>query len=268
MRGLTDTSPEAERVLAEVYRRMTPARKWLLLEEVFRCAAALQHAGRRLHGPRATNGPGPDPTASPDPLGQKDGTMTQPEEALKTVREVIAVFDRLGIRYALGGSFASSLHGQPRLTRDADIAVDPFPGREPELLRSFGPDYYLSATAIDEAVRERRSFNIINTVTGFKVDVFVRGKRPFDQSLMERRTAITLPDEPEHPVAFVTAEDIVLQKLEWYRLGGEVSERQWLDVLEVLRVRAGQLDEAYLDRWAADLGVADLLARVRGELMP
>jgi hypothetical protein len=272
MARLTDTSPEAERVLAEVYRGMTPARKWLLLEDIFHCAATLHDAGKRLRRSQvlADQDQGPRPGATPGHHGQndrrKDGPMTRPEEALRTLREVISVFDRLGIPYALGGSFASSIHGNPRLTRDADISVDPFPGQESRLLAGFGPDYYLSAAAINQAVRERGSFNIINTMTGFKVDVFVRKERPFERSIMDRRMAVTLPDEPEHPITFVTAEDIVLLKLEWYRLGGEISERQWLDVLEVLRIQAGQLDEAYLDRWAADLGVADLLARAREEL--
>jgi hypothetical protein len=62
-----------------------------------------------------------------------------------------------------------------------------------------------------------------------------------------------------------TAEHTVLGKLEWYRRGGEVSERQWRDVLGVLRVRGDSLDQARLDTWALRLGVVDLLERARRE---
>ena len=60
-------------------------------------------------------------------------------------------------------------------------------------------------------------------------------------------------------------EDIILSKLEWYRMGGGVSERQWRDVLGVLKVQGERLDHAYMQRMAAELGVADLLERALGE---
>ena len=71
------------------------------------------------------------------------------------------------------------------------------------------------------------------------------------------------PDLPGEPIEFLTPEDIVLLKLEWYRLGGEQSDRQWNDILGVMRTQAGKLDDRYLVVWAADLGVDDLLAKVR-----
>lgn len=184
---------------------------------------------------------------------------------LRGVREVVGVLDRMGIRYALGGSLASSLHGFDRYTRDADIMADPFPGKEAEFLASFGPDYYLSLSAIQEAHRRRSAFNIINTRTGFKVDVFIRPDDPFERSALERRIPLRLPDGPDQPLFVQSAEDVILFKLRWYRLGGESSEQQWKDIRGVLQVQAGRLDEAYLDRWAAHLNVADLLARARRE---
>ena len=191
--------------------------------------------------------------------------MTQPHDFRQTIRQVVDVLDRFGIDYALGGSLASSLHGVSRSTVDADLSVEPFPGREAEFSRSFGPEYYISPDAVRQAVRDRGSFNIIETTTGNKVDVFIRKDRPFEQSVMRRRRAFT-PEEPDAlPIYVVSAEDIILLKLEWYRLGEEVSERQWLDVLGVMRTQAGRLDEGYLDRWAADLGLADLLGRARGD---
>jgi hypothetical protein len=187
------------------------------------------------------------------------------DENLQVLQEVISAFAGLNIAYALGGSWASSLHGQPRFTQDADISVDPFPGKEAALCARFGDDYYLSLPAIQQAVRQRSSFNIINTRLSFKVDIFVRKERPFERSVMARRQPVHLSDAADQPIMLVSPEDIILLKLEWYHLGNEASDRQWNDILGVLKVQAGRLDDAYLDRWAADLNVRDLLARARQE---
>jgi hypothetical protein len=191
--------------------------------------------------------------------------MSQADENLVITRKVVAVFAQLQIPYALGGSMASSAHGTPRFTQDADLTVEPFEGKEDQLIASLGPDYYLSREAIAEALFRRSSFNIINFREGFKVDVFIRKERAFDHSLMARSAPKILPDVPEQPIVFVSPEDIILLKLEWYRIGNETSDRQWSDVLGVLKAQLGKLDETYLDQWAKDLGVSDLLTRARQE---
>jgi hypothetical protein len=191
--------------------------------------------------------------------------MESTDENLRVVREVTAAFDSLAIPYALGGSWSSSLLGRPRFTQDADLSVDPFAGKEAALCACFGPDYYVSLPAVQQAVLQRSSFNIINTRISFKVDVFVCKERPFEESVMNRRRPISVPDLPERPIMLVSPEDIILLKLEWYRLGNETSDRQWNDILGVLKVLADNLDTAYLDHWAADLNVSDLLSRARKE---
>jgi len=261
MAGISDTSPEAARVLREVYRRMPPAKKWLLLGEMYQDGRALHAAGVRLRHPGATPadvrrhwlavtvGPAPDP--DPD-----KPVVERPMQNLSGLREVLAVLTRLGIPYALGGSMASSVYGVPRNTRDADVTAEPFPGKEAQLVASFGGDYYLSEQAVRQAVLFRSSFNVINTATGFKVDVFVRKDRPFEQSAMSRRVPVELPDAPGQPLVLHAPEDVILFKLAWFRLGNEASGQQLKDVVGVLQVQSGRLDDAYLDRWAADLGVA------------
>jgi hypothetical protein len=174
----------------------------------------------------------------------------------------------LGIGFALGGSWASSLHGIPRDTRDADITAEPFPGREAEFAAAFGPDYYVSRDAIRDAIRGRSSFNVIHLTSGFKVDVFIRKDTPFGRSVLARRRPTVIPGDPPEPIDIVSPEDIILHKLDWFRIGGETSDRQWGDVFGVLRVQAGRLDDAYLDHWAAELGVADLLAKARTAAAP
>ena len=272
MNRLTDTSPEAERVLIEVYRKMPFERKWRLLGDLFRTARILHAAGMRHRNPAVTDeeihAAWVAQTLGTPPRPPGERAMNLSADDLRTLREVAAAFTQAGIPYALGGSLASSIHGVSRYTRDADLTVEPFPGQEAQLASAFGPDYYVSLPAVQEAVRDRSSFNIINTLTGFKVDVFVRKDEPFEQSAMGRRTALALPNAPGEVLVVQSPEDLVLFKLRWYRLGNEASGQQWDDVLGVLKVQAGRLDEGYLDRWAQHLQVADLLARARQESRP
>src|SRR5262249_49451378 len=188
-----------------------------------------------------------------------------PLSVLAELRSYLRVLDDLQIPYVLGGSLASSVLGISRNTRDADIAVEPFPGKEERLATSFGSNCYLSLAAIREALQQRSSFNIINTCTGFKVDVFIRKDDPFELSAMARRMRVALPDKPDEPLFLYTPEDLILFKLRWYRLGEETSDQQWEDVRGLLKVQQGRLDQGYLDQWAQTLHLADLLARARCE---
>ena len=182
------------------------------------------------------------------------------------LRGVIEVMDFLGIRYAVGGSVASSVHGVPRYTVDADVTVEPFPGRESVFAGSFNPaEYYVDAGMIREAFRLESSFNIIDLRSVFKIDVFVKKSRPFDRTAFDRRVTSPLFGIADRKFDVVSAEDMILLKLEWYRLGNEISDRQWHDIQGVLKVQAERLDRDYLAHWAAELGVADLLDKAIAE---
>jgi hypothetical protein len=263
----TDTSPEAERVLTEVYRRMSPGQKWLRLGEMYREARLLHAAGLRLRNPAVTARDIVEDWMAVQfgiKLPAKGGPLMDPD-SLRGLRAVTDVLTSIGIPYALGGSMANAIYARGRQTNDADITVEAFPGKEARLIAALGPDYYVSPEAVAEANRARTSFNVINTLTGFKVDVFVCRDSPFEQSAWGRRRAVSLPDQPDEPLVVHSPEDLLLFKLRWYRLGNESSELQWRDVGELLKTQAGRLDDAYLDHWATDLGVADLLARARQE---
>ncbi len=267
---MTDTSPEAERVLIDIYRRMPFARKWKIIGDTFRTARVLHAVGVRLRNPAASDSDIRDEwlrkrlgNRPPTPRG--DPAMFLSSDELAVFRDVVGKLTTLGIPYALGGSLAASVHGYFRQTHDADITVEPFPGKEQRLVDSLGEAYYASLPAIEEAVRKRSSFNLIHNETAFKIDVFVRKDDPFELSAMLRRVAASLPESPDQPIILQSAEDLILFKLRWYRLGNEVSEKQWTDILNVLKIQAPRLDIAYLDHWAGQLGVADLLARARQE---
>jgi hypothetical protein len=266
-----DTAPEVERLLTDVYRRMSAGEKWLRLGEMYGDARALHAAGVRLRMPTATPRQIHEAWLSlrlgPHVCGRvKEPIMSQGPDNLRALRKVLRVFTGLGIPYALGGSMASSVYGIDRYTRDADITVEPFPGKAAALAGAFGEDYYVSLPAIEQALREQSSFNILDLSTAFKVDVFIRKDRPFEHSAMSRRVEFDFPDLPGQPLTLHTAEDVVLFKLGWYQLGNEVSEQQWKDVIGVLRVQAGKLDQTYLEHWAKELALTDLLTRARNEV--
>jgi hypothetical protein len=151
-----------------------------------------------------------------------------------------------------------------RSTLDVDVVADLAEEHVAPFVAALRDDYYVEEGAVREAVRRRSCANVIHLATMLKVDVFVAKREPFDRSALARaRPAPLIAGGPELPLA--SPEDVVLHKLRWFRMGGEVAGRQWSDVLGVLRVQGGALDAGYLDRWAVALGVVDLLARARGE---
>lgn len=188
--------------------------------------------------------------------------MTSPEQApLSVVLQVIDVLDALGVRYHLGGSFASAVHGVPRQTMDADLVVDLDAASVVSLVERLHGGFYVDDDVAVSAVARHGSFNAVHFKTGFKVDFFVKGTGEFDRAELERSQLAQVAIDPPRSVFVKTAEDTILRKLEWYRRGGEVSERQWRDVLGILVTVGERLDLTHLRRWATRLAVLDLLER-------
>jgi hypothetical protein len=186
-------------------------------------------------------------------------------EPLEILRDVTSRLDRLKIPYMVGGSFAGSFYGFARNTQDADLVVAMQPDSVDEFVRAFSGDFYLDRNMIVEALKRRASFNIIHLASSFKFDFFMLRLGRFDQESFSRRLLRNI-DPARNFDAFVqSAEDTVLAKLEWYRMGGGVSEIQWRDVLGILKTQAETADLSYMQRWAQELGIADLLARTLRE---
>ncbi len=266
MKLLDDTRPEARRVLNEAFRTMPPERKFRVIEDAIQTTRILHAAGVRSRRPRATN-----EDVHRDWLSRVllapfvEGALMPPthNESLDVLREASAAFRDMGIAHALGGSMASSLYGVPRHTQDADILAEPFPGREEDFESHFGEAYYVNIESIRDAIQRRASFNVINLHAGFKIDVFIQGERPFDYEALRRRVEQPISEKPGDVVSVLTPEDVILSKLDWYRISAETSERQWADILGVLRVQTGRLDETYLEHWANELSLNDLLRKAR-----
>ncbi len=195
----------------------------------------------------------------PDDELKFDAILPNP---IEITLKVTKVFESLGIPYLIGGSMASSVHGQPRLTNDVDFVADIKEEQAGALYSALESEFYVDEHAIRRAIHERSSCNIIYLETMFKVDIFISRGDAWGREQMQRREMRPLIIGDELTARFVSsAENTVLQKLLWYRKGGEISEKQWNDILGVLKVKAGSLDLDYLSNWSVQLGVADLLEK-------
>jgi hypothetical protein len=174
--------------------------------------------------------------------------ITQPDG----FKRILEVFDLLEIPYQVVGSLASSMHGIPRATMDVDIVADLRVDQIAEFVDQLKADFYADADIA-------RSFTLIHYASSFKFDIFPLARDEYSQTQFGRR---------EFPIecAVASAEDTILNKLRWYRLGGETSERQWNDLRGIVRIQEAALDQGYLNTWAPKLGVSDLMERLlRGQ---
>ena len=186
-------------------------------------------------------------------------------EPVEVTLKVTGFFEKLNIPYLIGGSLASTLYGMVRTTQDSDIVAEMQPEHLQPFVSALRDEFYVDEEMISDAIQRNSSFNIIHRESMFKVDVFIPLPRPFLQSQLARAQKQTFQFENQVSAKFASPEDTILSKLEWYRMGGEVSERQWRDILGVLKTRAGELDLAYLRKWAGELEVQDLFERALKE---
>lgn len=186
-------------------------------------------------------------------------------EPLGVTLKVTDVLEKLGIPYLIAGSLASTLYGMVRTTQDSDIVAEMRLEHLQQFVSFLRDEFFIDEEMIAESIQRNSSFNIIHRETMFKVDVFIPRPRPFLQAQLDRAQRQTFSLETEMSAKFASPEDTILSKLEWYRMGGEVSDRQWRDILGILKTRTGELDVEYLRKWAADLRVSDLLERALKE---
>lgn len=190
---------------------------------------------------------------------EKVMTLTDP---IKIMSIVTTIFEKLGIRYFLVGSVASSVYGIPRATNDVDIVAEICVFHIPHLVKSFTEDFYIDGDMIQDAISNKSSFNIIHLDSMTKVDVFILKETDFALMEMERRKRQIIDEDPEISIYISSPEDVILEKLSWYKLGGMVSDKQWQDIEGVIKVQSPNLDMSYLNYWAKKLKLFDLLEKI------
>lgn len=167
--------------------------------------------------------------------------------------------ERAEVPYMLTGSVASSAHGVPRSTRDLDIVINPTRGQLSALVQQFAsPDYYADEQQALRALKNRSQFNVIDQSTGWKVDFIIAEDSEYGRTAFARRKSL---DIAGIAVRVAAAEDVIISKLRWAKLGG--SERQLEDVGGIVSIQAGKLDLEYIERWVRELGLAEQWKRAR-----
>jgi hypothetical protein len=189
--------------------------------------------------------------------------MTALADAIDVALRVAGALEQVGADYFIGGSFASSLDGEPRATNDIDFVIDLKVGKIADFVAALGADFEVDVDMLTDAVLHGRSANAFYLPLVLKIDFFGHPHGPYDDSEFNRRRAVVIRDG--RTIFVKSPEDTILRKLLWFRSGGEVSDRQWRDIIGVLRTQQNALDSAYLRGWARRLGVADLLDRARSE---
>lgn len=184
-------------------------------------------------------------------------------DLLPTLQPVLSAFERWRIEYYIGGSVASSAYGEPRSTLDVDLGADVPESAVHDLAAQWNEEFYVSESAMKDAVKRGKSFNLIHLSTSLKVDIFVCGSDEFNASVLKRRLPRDVAAGDESTTVWLaTPEDVVLHKFVWYRKGGETSDRQWRDIAGILKQQKG-LDTDYLTGWSDRLNVRDLWERIQ-----
>jgi len=186
--------------------------------------------------------------------------MTTPD-IISALNPVIETFEKLNVSYYIGGSVASSIYGMARSTLDVDIVTDIQEFHVPLLMAHLQEEYYIDEDMIKEAIQHHASFNLIHLATAIKIDVFIYTGDPHQQKTFERRLQDRIVENQDKKYFFPSPEDIIIIKLQWFEMGKRISERQWLDIIGVIKLQGKALDLQYLQSWGTKLGLNDLLLK-------
>ncbi len=169
----------------------------------------------------------------------------------EALQRIAAELDRAEIDYMLTGSFASVFYGSPRSTQDIDLVIAANSAQLQAFVETLPrSEYYVEMDAALEALQRESLFNIIDLKTSWKIDMIIRKSRAFSREEFGRRQLANVEGVSLH---VASAEDIILAKLEWAKLGE--SQRQIEDAAGILKIRGDSLDASYLEKWVDDLGL-------------
>jgi len=269
----TDTNPEIDKFLMQAFRCMPTWKKAHLTNEATKGIQQWAIIGIRNQNPNATSEEIRFQLAVrwlgeelANRVHQKNNQKKiMDAESIRLVLRVAEILETLAVDYLVGGSVASSILGEPRATLDVDLVADLQIFHVGLLLEAMTGEFYIDEMMVTEAINCCSSFNVIHLDTMIKVDIFILSQEPLAQLEMQRRQQLVITQNPERSAWFASAEDIILQKLIWYRLGNQISDRQWRDVLGVLKVQNQKLDFNYLKQWGERLNLVGLIAQALQE---
>jgi hypothetical protein len=189
------------------------------------------------------------------------GNSISPEDQRDFNRRLIATLEEIGVVYAIGGSVAAMMYSEPRLTIDVDVMIDaslPQLGQLVKEIQSW--QVYISPleSIIETSIPYGMPFNVIDGSIGTKADLYIVKNTGLDVSAIARRKKLIWDRATGGEAWFLSPEDVILYKLSYYRQGGEVSQKHPTDIANMLDVIGSELDVAYIDHWAKEIGVADL----------
>jgi hypothetical protein len=186
------------------------------------------------------------------------------EDVVEIALRVAEALEKVGARYFVGGSLASSIDGEPRATNDIDFVIDIGVGKVREFIDLLGADFEVDSDMLRDAILHGRSANVFYLPLVLKIDFFGHAHGPYDESEFSRSRPVVV--RTDRTLMVKSPEDTILRKMLWFREGGEVSDRQWRDILGVLRAQQGSLDLSYLRDWAVRLALTDLLDRAAAQI--
>ena len=264
----SDTHAEIDKFLMQAFRQMPSWKKAQLVKEATKGIQQWAIAGIRYQYPSATFAEVRFQLATRW-LGKETAHQFYRDseeqivdaDSIRLVLRIAEILEALTVDYLIGGSIASSILGEPRATLDVDVVADLQLFHVQPLVEVVTGEFFVDERMVTQAIESKSSFNIIHLATMQKVDIFVLPNQPLAASEMQRRQQLIITQNPERFVWLPSAEDIILQKLIWYRMSNRVSGRQWRDVLGVIKVQANTLDFNYLTQWAEALNLTDLLAQ-------
>lgn len=268
-----DTSVEAELVLFDLLRSLSLWQKAAKLSAWTKGCWELRLAGIKLQYPHASNVQIREQFARAT-LNEEYANLAELKnydrpivlnDPISLALAIAEILDSLEIPYLVGGSVASGLYGEPRSTQDIDLVVDLSLAKAAELIQVVQTRFYTSEDAVKDAILRQASFNLIDLESLGKIDIFVLKENPFHRSEFQRRQAKVVRTNPDRYLIIATPEDIILQKLLWFKMTRHESQKQWRDILGVMKLQGENLDFGYLWRWADTIGVTESLQQALTE---
>lgn len=266
-----DTSIEAELVQFHLWRNLTPTEKEALARRVIQRVPKLVLMGIKTNFPHSSEAEirrqyiikrwGEKWVKI---LSADSQTKLMLEDPIWLARRVAVILESLDISYYVCGSVASSLQGEIRYTQDLDLVIKIEPVKAELLIEAMAGEFYISEVAVEEALSGKTSsFNVIHLETTEKADLFVMGKDEFSQVQMARRRLHVAGENQSFYLS--SPEDTVLHKLIWFGMTGGESQKQWRDILGVLKLQGESLDVDYMGEWGEKLDLVRELNRAFGE---